>query len=126
MELKIVGTALIVKSSLTAADVEAANVYAPDALTVLDEDGNDVFTVTRGNAASISKHGAVFNGVTAGHLQATLIIPDQEDAAAKKQYVKENYGNALVNLAEAESIIAGAIDEVLSSINGTFENMEVE
>lgn len=127
MTLKVVSNALIVTSSLTVAEVEAARVYGRDLLTVCDEDGNDVYTIGTGSAA-LTPYGATFNGHTGENknLTASIIIPQQEDKDATKKFVKETYGEAMVNLAEAENLIKAAIGDKLDTINGTFSDMTVE
>jgi hypothetical protein len=126
MKLRVVGTALIITSSLTVAEMTAAKTFDPASLTVRDEDGNDVFSARQGSP-SVSEFGASFNGADAqGNLQATIVIPDQETAEAKTEYVKATYGVAIAALAANEGKIKDAINNKLATVNSAFEGFEVE
>ena len=124
MKVKVVGTALIITSTLKVAQVEAAKNFAPDALKVFDDEGNQVYAVATGETASIGKFGTTFNGADAeGNLQATVVI---DNAADKKKYVTEQYGLAIAGLAQAETLVAEEIESVLATVNGALSEMEVE
>lgn len=124
MKVKVVGTAMIVTSTLTAAQMEAAKHFCPNATTVVDDEGNDVYRLDTAESASVGKYGTNFNGKDAdGNLTATVIIPDAED---KKAYVTENFGIALAALAEAETLVAEAIEAKMAVVNGAVADMEIE
>lgn len=126
MKLKVIGNALIVTSKLTEKQFKAAVTYNPSFLTVVDDEGNEVFSIRKpkDNIGSINRFGVSFNGVSSeGELQLTLVIPQVEN---KINYVKERYGIALAALAEAEELIATAINEATEELDILFEGMEVE
>jgi len=125
MKVKVVGTALIVTSEMSAGQLEAATHYAPDALKVTDMNGNTTFRVSKADEASVGNFGTIFNGTeaTTSKLQATVIIPDVED---KKDYVAKNYGLALAALAASEPVIIEAIEGTMALVGGAVSDMEVE
>jgi len=123
MNVKVVSTALIVTSTITAAQMESAIHYCPDALKVTDSEGNVLYRAAKADEASLSEFGIVFNGVsTDGNLQATVIIPDVED---KKDYVAKTYGLALAQLSAAETVIVEEIEATNARVGGAISDMEI-
>lgn len=125
MKVKVVGTAMIVTSEITAAQMEAAIHYAPDALKVCDKEGNTVYRVSKAEDASVGNFGTIFNGteLETTNLQATVIIPDVED---KKDYVAKNFGLALAALSEAEPIVIEEIEGTMALVGGAVSEMEIQ
>lgn len=123
MRIVIAGNAVVVESLLTKEDFNKAMTYAPDALTVVDENNDEVFRVSQG-AASISKYGITFDGATeSGNVTATLLVGTTEDV---KEQAKKDYGVALAVLASCESMIKDAIAEQSDAVDAVFATLDAE
>lgn len=101
MEFKIVGNAIVATSKITESDYEMVKRSNPGALSIKDDKGNDVFTVSynsksvAGNAL-VQKYGITFNGKALddnnnGYL--TLTIPCTAEDLATTEKAKELTAN---------------------------------
>ena len=128
MKVKVIGTALIVTTVVTAVAAEKAKKYAPQALVVCNDKGEPVYKMAgKANEPFLGKYGTAFNGVDSeGCLTATFVIPDQPDADTKKTYVTDNFGLSLAALDAYESTIVAQIEAAVGTIETAVANMIVE
>lgn len=107
-KVTILGDMIQIKSELTSAQVERVKAFAPEALKLFDEDGNEVFGVDEGNA-SFSKYGICFcSEDSEGKLFMTTNNPctDHEDADKEKAIVVKTFAPILSKLNAVEAHIA--------------------
>lgn len=124
MKIAFLGNAMVVTSAVKASLIKAAKTFAPTALVLRNEDGDDVFAIGTGSSASLTKVGATFDGKNAdGFLTATIVIGDADD---KVEAAKIKYGVALANLANAEALIIDTIEATVAEVNGVFEGVTAE
>lgn len=99
----IAGCACIYFSNLTPEDVDRYKTYAPEALTLYDEDDEVVFTLDIDNGpGSITLEKAVLSRSKSANGKATvtiLIDPEKED---KLGLIRETIGSALLLLEDLE------------------------
>ena len=107
----VVGSACVVKSSLTPDEIKQLKKFHPESLTMTDEDGEPVFAIDidEETPGSINKYGATFGNATGEDGKATITIvldPSTENAA---DLVYEKLGHALALLGELEEGLAEVI-----------------
>lgn len=91
MRVAIIGGALVLTSSLKVEDIDVLKKYAPDALRVKDEEGNDVFAIaySEGNP-SINNKGIVFAGTSlTGEGNATLTVNIDTEGETGVEAIKD-------------------------------------
>lgn len=99
-KLKVLGDMIQIKTSLTESDFKKIKNYAPESLKVKDEDGNEVFGVSIGDA-HWSKYGVAFCSKDAqGKLFTTINNPvtDHSDPEAEKAVLKEKFAQTVFYL----------------------------
>lgn len=120
-KVTILGDMVQIKSELTSAQVERVKAFAPEALKLYDEDGNEIFGVDEGNA-SFSKYGICFcSEDSEGKLFLTTNNPcvDHEDADKEKKIVVKTFAPILAKLKAVEENIAACehdLDELEASV----------
>jgi len=119
-KINLTGDALVITSTLKAADLQTVEKYAPTALVVREKDEDSgkmipVFKVTTGSAGSISAYGVCFSGESRdGNGFATLTIPftGSKDAATAKAEIADKYGAALAQLNKVEAALPDALKKI--------------
>lgn len=120
MKISIINdnTLLTVKTDCTLADIQSVATHKPDALSIMDHDGNPTFTIgiTKTGAGSINAKGAEFASVPAndGKAKITICLPAVEDPA---EYVAEQYTAALTNIQTIEGQVRAAVTAIASQKN---------
>lgn len=116
MKIKVVGKAVVIQS-LPAKDIQSLQIYKPEALVTKNEKDEPIFKVGYNTGAgNASKHGIMFNDVTAdGKAQLTLVIP--ESVEDKKAYVTETYAAVFWKLQAAETQIEYQISVLKDQIS---------
>lgn len=121
----ISGASAILVSDVTLEDWERVQKYAPEALKIVDEDGNAVFKVkTSEGAGSVNEYGVVFGTYVndGGNATVTVLLGEQVDD--KKAAVKDIMGSALIDLNSIEKelpTILKDIDEKEAEIDKLIE-----
>lgn len=116
--LKVVGDMIQLKIDLTESDFNKVKNYAPDALKVKDEDGNEIFGISMGDA-HWSKYGVAFcNTDASGKLFTTITNPVNEhvNPAAEKKVIKEQFAQTLFFL--------NMLEQNFASIKAELDAME--
>lgn len=123
MKTKVVGQAVIIMTILTTAAIELLQRFQPEALVKKNENKEPVFAIGFGKLGGVGAAGITFNDTAEdGAARITLMIPDKVSAGSRKQWVLDNYGLALNELAQFET-------QVLTQFNalkGTFDAIEAE
>jgi len=114
MKISIVGDVFVLTSSIKQKDFELIKRYNPESLRVVDDEGNDVFSVnySAGNG-SISKFGITFGGATRddkAYLTVTKAIP--AGVADAKAFVADEVGCAMANLKLLEDELPDIAKEI--------------
>lgn len=113
--VKIVGSACVVTSSVKLEDYKLVEKYRPEALKLYDEDNEHevIFAVstTENEAGSIDKYGAEFGPVASseGYATITMLIVPGDDT---REVVKEKMGVGLLRLNKIEEGIAAALESI--------------
>ena len=119
-KVKILGDMLQIKSELTENEVKRAESFAPSALKLIDEDNNEIFGVSIGDAF-YSKYGICFCNTDAdGKLFMSTNNPctEHEDAEKEKETI-------IKKLAPIISKI-NAVEEQVKACNAALESIENE
>jgi len=125
-KLKVLGDTIQIKSDLTEADFKKVQNYAPEALKLKDEQGNELFGISLGDA-HWSKYGIAFCNTDAdGKLFMTTNNPvsNHEDPAAEKKAIKELFATVLFNLEAIENFfsqIKAELDEIEQKAENNIE-----
>lgn len=126
MKISIVGDVFVLTSGIKKSDFDLIKKYHSEALTLVDEEGNDVFSIDyfAGNG-SVSKFGITFGGTTRdedAYLTVTKSIP--AGVADAKAFVADEVGCAIANLKDLEDAlpdiakhISDERKELIKSIN---------
>ena len=111
--VKINGASAVLISDVKLEDWQRLEKYAPEALTIVDEEGDPVFKVMTGSGSgSINKNGVVFGCATNDGGKATvttLIDPCEED---KIGAVRDVMGSALLDLIEIEKDVPTLLKDI--------------
>ena len=127
MKTKVVGQAVIIMTALTVAAINLLQRYQPEALIKKDENGVPVFAIAQGKLGGVSSYGITFNDTAEdGSARITLMIPDSVPAAARKQWVLDNYGLALNELADFEHEVQALFNSLSAKFNAIEAELTVE
>ncbi len=99
-KLRVLGDTIQIKTELTEKDFKKITNYAPEALKIKDEDGNEIFGISRGSA-HWSKYGVAFcNTDSNGKLFMTTENPviEHSDPVAEKEQLKEIFAQLIFHL----------------------------
>lgn len=124
--LKIFGDTISIFSSLTREQLERAEGFAPDALKLKDEEGNELFGIGFGSP-SYSKYGITFCSENAeGKLFMTMNNPvlDHSDPEAEKNAITRMFAQPLHSLKLVEAQVEAmetVLTEMEESVVGSIE-----
>lgn len=121
-KVKVLGDAAVITSEIDHEVLASLKKYKPQQLKLVDPETKDeLFAVSLGNTASVSKYGVVFTSKDPdGKAALTIQLPANLDGLQKTQYIKDNYGFALLSLNKIEAAIQGAAQELINE----FEQMD--
>ena len=116
MKVKKIENMVVIALDVNAKDFAKVKKYAPDATKIVDEDGNQKFSVDACEGifcgqvyGELKDSSAVFIQV-GDKLIAWMGVPP-EGMKDTKQFLLDDYGMALANLGKVEKQIADAIEE---------------
>ena len=111
--VEISGASAVLVSDISLEDWERVEKYEPDAMKLVDDDGDAVFKVkiSKGGG-SVNEYGVCFGSYTNEGGKATTTVLLEEGIEDKKDAVKEIMGSALLDL----NTIEKEIPEVLKDI----------
>lgn len=118
-EVKIAGSAAIVISSLTPDDIKRIKKFHPEAMVMVDENGDPVFAIDidEETPGSINSNGACFSKTTDANGKATITVLLDPEIENPKETVYEQIGGALHNLKEMEEHIAEVLPDLEAEEN---------
>ena len=107
----VVGSSCVIKSSLTPDEIKRIKKFHPEAMTMVDEDGEPVFAVDidERSPGSINCNGACFGNATSTDGMATITVLLDPTAEDTTELVYERLGSALADLSEMEDSFADII-----------------
>lgn len=123
LKTTIVMDEVIISSNYTPEDICRIEKFAPEALVIKDNDGNEVFSYEYGGTCivPVSKFGITFSTVNNdGKACAKVKLPSNlETTEDKKKWIGEELGAGL----RAASVIEGRFARVLNEINSSIEDI---
>ena len=131
LKTKIVMNEVIISSNHTPEDFAKLVKFAPEALSVVDEKGNEVFSYTYFPGLKedhpVSKFGILFNAIDNSGKAATVVkLPlSLEGEDAKKEWIAESLGVALQYGAQLEEGFDTKLEEINAAINTIIDGIEV-
>lgn len=126
-KITTLGDSVQIKTTITLNELVKVKRYEPEALTIRDEDGNPVFTVSYGDA-SLSAYGICFSSTDAeDNMFLTLVNPvqDHSDKEAEKQAILEEFAPIIAKLNVLEVNIMGIVKELDVIESSVAESIEV-
>lgn len=113
-KVKIAGNAFVLTSKLKLETIKKMEKYNPAALCLVErrnDEDIEIFRISSGKLASISKYGIVFSEANKdGFATATVLLPEGIDN--KKEWIKDNYATALFMLRDLEDLVTTACAEL--------------
>lgn len=121
-KLKVLGDMIQIKIELTESDFNKVKNYAPDALKVKNDNGDEVFGISMGDA-HWSKYGVAFcNTDSDGKLFMTTNNPvvEHSDPAEELKVIKEKFAQTIFFL----EMIEKSFDSIKTELNAMEQNAE--
>lgn len=113
VKVYMMGAAAVVVSGVKLEDWKLVEQYAPEALRIMDENGEPVFRVmTKKGSGSMNRYGVVWGSYLSEEGNATVTMLLDEDVENPKEAVMEVIGSALLALAGIEKALPGVIEEI--------------
>lgn len=114
-KIHIIGAVAVLVSGVKLEDWKLAEKYAPEALTVLNEKGEEVFRVSTGDGTGCMEQSRVVWGCEnyrseEGNATVTVIFDDE--VKDREEAIMDVLGNGLVNLTEIEQAMPGILEKV--------------
>lgn len=120
-KIYIMGAAAVVVSSVKLEDWKLVEKYAPEALKIMDKDGEPVFKVMTGpGTGSMNHYGVVWGTYLSEDGNATVTILLDDEVEDKKAAVMDVVGSALLDLIEIEN----GMPELLKEIHEKTQKIE--
>lgn len=117
-KIKVMGDAAILTSAIAASVLKDLKKYKPQALKLIDAETKDelfAVCILEGGNASASKFGVTYTSSDAeGKATATFTIPSNLSAEAKQKYVKDTFGQVILNINKIESAIQDAAADLVA------------
>lgn len=103
--------------------------FAPEVLTLKDEEGNPVFKVTTNHSGegTFSEFGVEFSSAPdmKGYPIAVLNVRGADDIEELKTVIAEEFGMVVTNLAKIEALIPQALEEINANIAAAKAKIEI-
>jgi len=130
-QLKVLGTAAVITSSVKLAQLKQLEKFKPNALKLVEETkpgaATTKFIVKTGDMSSVNQYGIVFSNESVnGFATATIGIPSYIKPEDKADYATDTFGYAMLNLNELEAQIVEATDELAADFNAMSNSITVE
>ena len=108
----ISGASAVLVSDIDLEDWKRVEKYQPEALKIVDEDGNTLFRVMTGTVGGSADNKGVCFGTYTNSGKATVTTILEEKATDKVAAVAEVMGNGLLDLNEIEATIPGILEDI--------------
>lgn len=130
MKLSVVGSALVLESTLKAKDLELISFFKPEALKIIDEETkSELFKVAfKEGTDYIGNIGITFGTAkrSDNSLQVTVAAPVTKDEAKLKDEIIKKYAVALQYLAMLEATLPEIVEEVVTLNEKLAENITID
>lgn len=110
--IDISGASAVLVSDVALEDWKKVEKYEPDALRIVDEEGDTVFRVMTGGTAGSADNNGVCFGEYTNSGKATVTTLFDTDVDDKVSAVKDTMGNALLDLNEIEEGIPAVLEAI--------------
>lgn len=111
--VEISGASAVLVSEIALEDWKRVEKYAPEAMKIVDEDGETLFKVkTSTGGGSVNEYGVCFGSYTNEGRKATVTVLLEEDVEDKLGAVRDIMGTALLDLNDIEGEIPGLLKEI--------------
>lgn len=129
-KLKISGNAIILTSDLKLETIKKMEKYNASALALFEEnkDGEkcEIFKIGSGAVSNVNKYGITFAETNKDGLAvATILLPETVPNNAKKQFVKDVFGNTIFLLQDLEAAVKTSC-EALNAAYAELDKIIVE
>lgn len=121
MKTRILARQAVITAEMKYEDMEKIKKYAPDTMTMCDEDGNETFRVSVDQHDSVSPIGITFTD-DGGQAMARIMIPS--DVEDKKAYIAENFGVTITKAGEIIENMKAALEDVNQTIAAVVNSIE--
>jgi hypothetical protein len=112
-EIELNGAAAILTSAIKLDDWKRVEKFAPEALKIVDEEGETLFKVMTGvGPGSVNDYGVCFGAHASAEGNATVTILFDDEVEDKLAAVKEVAGQALLDLNEIEGDIPTLLKDI--------------
>ncbi len=109
----MMGAAAVVVSGVKLEDWKLVEKYAPEALRIMDENGEPVFRVmTKKGSGSMNQYGVVWGSYLSEEGNATVTMLIDDDVENPKEAVMDVIGSALLDLEGIEKALPGIVEEI--------------
>lgn len=109
----MMGAAAVVVSGVKLEDWKLVEKYAPEALRIMDKNGEPVFRVmTKKGTGSMNRYGVVWGSYLSEEGNATVTMLIDDEVENPKEAVMDEIGSALLDLAGIEKTLPGVIEEI--------------
>jgi len=117
-EAVVVGSACVIKSTLTPDQIKQIKKLHPEWLTMVDDNGEPVFAMDIDETlpGSLNEYGAVFGNSTSSDGKATITVVIDPEAEDPAQVVEETLGGALLSLDEMETALAEELPNLQAEV----------
>lgn len=129
-KIKVVGTAVVIETTMKLEEIKKVLKYKPEALKVFDENEEIDFMVKvaeEGSAGSLNDYVAAFASTTTnadGRAQITLAMNVWEPGDLK-EVIADEFGVALVKLGEIEKNFGTVVAQVTAEREAILENITI-
>jgi hypothetical protein len=121
-KVKILGNMFQLKSELKVSDIEKVEKYAPEALKIVDDNGNEVFGICMGSP-SITKYGVSFDGedeagfaylsaASNKELTKEAVVEEFAYSISMLNIIEKSIKDTMEHFTELEAEVMASIEEV--------------
>jgi len=122
----LVGSTFTMVSDLLVEDIKDAMKYAPEALQIVDEEGEVEFALGYGASGSIGKYGVCFDAETNdGSGKACITEPLPAGCKNAIDYIVDKVGPIRSKICQIEAALPAALEAVKADRAATREEIEV-
>lgn len=119
MKVTVIANNAVFKAGVSYETLKLLARYAPDALVLKDDKGNQMFRIIPGDKCSVSKCGVVYESTASGDAVATVPCATAEEAADKHgieiaalNRLEAGFGAALEQVNADRAAVMAAIETV--------------
>ena len=107
-KINVTGDVVQIRTNITESEFDVIEHYSPETLKIVDDKGNELFGITRGNAHA-SKYGISFcNADSEGRMFMTTENPvhDHSDPVRERKLIAKEFAQLINNLQIIETQVA--------------------